>query len=80
MRRIVYAASATKAMGKLPDAVRKQIVAKLERYVDTGAGDVRALVGRTELRLRVGDYRVLFIQSSDGLHVVSVANRRDAYR
>lgn len=80
MRKITYAASATKDLGKLPLAARKRIVAKLERYAETGAGDVQALVGRRELRLRAGDYRVLFTQSSDEVYVISVADRKEAYR
>jgi mRNA interferase RelE/StbE len=33
----------------------KRIVAKIERYAESGAGDVTQLVGSTALRLRIGD-------------------------
>jgi hypothetical protein len=38
-----------------------QILAALHRFAESGTGDVKALQGRDELRLRVGDYRVFFV-------------------
>ncbi len=54
----------------------------LLRYVQTGRGDVKALQGEFEgrLRLRIGDYRVMFSPTQDGLHIHTVKNRKDAYR
>jgi mRNA-degrading endonuclease RelE of RelBE toxin-antitoxin system len=54
----------------------------LLRYAQTGHGDVKALQGEFEgrLRLRIGDYRVLFSPVPDGFHIHSVRNRKDAYR
>ena len=54
----------------------------LLRYAQTGHGDVKALQGKFEgrLRLRIGDYRVLFSPVPGGLHVHAVRNRKDAYR
>jgi mRNA-degrading endonuclease RelE of RelBE toxin-antitoxin system len=54
----------------------------LLRYAQTGHGDVKALAAEFEgrLRLRLGDYRVLFSPIQDGLHIHAVKNRKDAYR
>jgi mRNA-degrading endonuclease RelE of RelBE toxin-antitoxin system len=54
----------------------------LLRYVQTGHGDVKALHGEFEgrLRLRVGDYRVLFSPVADTLRIHAVKDRKDAYR
>ncbi len=54
----------------------------LLRYVQTGHGDLKALQGEFEgrLRLRIGDYRVMFSPIEDGLHIHAVKNRKDAYR
>jgi mRNA-degrading endonuclease RelE of RelBE toxin-antitoxin system len=52
------------------------------RYAQTGVGDVKALHGGFEgrLRLRVGDFRIFFTPVGDTLRIHAVANRKDAYR
>ena len=54
----------------------------LLRYAQTGHGDVKALQGEFagRLRLRIGDYRVLFSPNTNGLYIQSVRNRKDVYR
>lgn len=54
----------------------------LLRYARTGHGDVKALSGELEgrLRLRLGDYRIFFSPADNSLHIHSVKNRREAYR
>ena len=51
-------------------------------YTRTGGGDVIALhnelAGR--LRLRVGDYRVLFALGESSMRIAAVRHRREAYR
>jgi mRNA-degrading endonuclease RelE of RelBE toxin-antitoxin system len=44
-------------------------------------GDVKALQGREELRLRIGDYRLLFVcPDFDTIEVRRVRHRSEAYR
>ena len=44
-------------------------------------GDVKSLQGGTsELRLRVGAYRVRFTDEGNTLHVIRVLHRKEAYR
>ncbi len=73
-----------------PDALRdlrrlkgagEPIVAKLERYAATGAGDVSALAGALSgtRRLRIGDYRAIFEETAERLLVTRVGHRRDIY-
>ena len=54
----------------------------LYRYVLTGEGDVKTLKGKHagKLRLRLGDYRIVFKQSGEILLIMRVKNRREAYR
>jgi mRNA interferase RelE/StbE len=80
MRRIIYTPSAGKQLLGLPQKAREQIATKIVRYAETGAGDVKALVGQRGLRLRVGDYRVVFVETRAEIVVYAVGNRRDAYR
>jgi hypothetical protein len=52
---------------------------QLNRFAETGAGDVKKLTGRPGARLRVGDYRVVFIATPDTVDVRAVGHRRDIY-
>jgi mRNA-degrading endonuclease RelE of RelBE toxin-antitoxin system len=50
--------------------------------VESGAGDLKALQSDVaEFRLRVGDYRLFIVPTSDGvIEVRRVRHRREAYR
>ena len=54
----------------------------LTKYGDSGEGDVTALAGQWQgyLRLRVGDYRVMFTISHDDITIFRVRHRSEAYR
>ena len=58
-----------------------QIFSALHRFAESGVGDVKALQGREELQLRIGDYRLLFVcPDSDTIEVRRVRHRGEAYR
>ena len=60
---------------------RRRIGQRLEALQTNLQGDVKKLAGQTgKYRLRVGDYRVLFILEKDLLFVHQVKDRKDAYR
>jgi mRNA interferase RelE/StbE len=52
------------------------------RFAQTGSGDVNALHGDMAgaLRLRLGDYRVLFTLEEDAMRIFGVRHRSEAYR
>lgn len=52
------------------------------RFAEAGTGNVKALRGSEELRLRVGDWRVRFTidRAAETLLVLRVLHRREAYR
>jgi mRNA-degrading endonuclease RelE of RelBE toxin-antitoxin system len=54
----------------------------LLRFARTGQGDVKQLKGELtgKLRLRSGNYPLIFSQSGDRLRVHSVRHRSEAYR
>ena len=55
----------------------------LTRFARGQGGEVKKLTddARDRYRLRVGDYRVLFVfEDRNTLHIFSVENRKDAYR
>jgi mRNA-degrading endonuclease RelE of RelBE toxin-antitoxin system len=59
-----------------------RILRAIDSYLTTGAGDVKKLQPpRHEFRLRVGDYRVLFLPKEElSIEVLRVLHRREAYR
>lgn len=60
-----------------------RVLSALERYAETGQGDVRPLRGMNNVRrLRHGDYRVFFVVNrvEHRIEVTSVRHRREAYR
>ena len=58
------------------------ILRALHRYIDTGHGRVKPLEGRFDglLRLRLGNYRVLFDETADSVTIHHIRNRKDAYQ
>lgn len=79
MKAVSYTIGATKQLRKLPANVRERVIDKLHRYAETGAGDVKALTGQPGARLRVGDYRVVFVETADAISARAVGHRREIY-
>jgi mRNA interferase RelE/StbE len=48
-------------------------------YATNGSGDVKRLKGATRCRLRIGDWRVIFIENSRSLTVIAVGHRKEIY-
>jgi mRNA interferase RelE/StbE len=81
--RIDWKPRAEKDRDRLDARMRARVLAAIERYAETGEGDVRALRGsRGELRLRVGDWRVRFALDFETatMVVLHVLPRGSAYR
>ena len=81
--KIEFTRAAAKARERLPQAVRERILHALQDLaVDPYASrQVKALQGRDEYRLRVGEYRVLYMLENERLvvFVVRIAPRGSAY-
>lgn len=80
---ITWTQRATHDLRGLDREVASRVVAAIERFAQTGYGDVVRLKGqRSEFRLRVGDWRVRFIYGLERrmLLVLRVLHRREAYR
>jgi mRNA interferase RelE/StbE len=78
MKTILYSQDALVDLRKFRSRA-KRLMAKVERYAATGAGDVTALVGRSGKRLRDGDFRILFDESEARIIVTRVGPRGDVY-
>ena len=59
-----------------------RILHGIDSFLSTGVGDVKKLQPpRHELRLRIGDYRVLFLPTAEySIAILRVLHRKDAYR
>lgn len=80
-REVAWEATAAKQFDALPEPVRERILSALAVLAIESRGDVRPLQGHEGMfRLRVGEYRVLFVRVGDALVVQRVAPRGSAYR
>ena len=82
MREVEWTETALEDMAALDKGIARRIKQAVERFADTGAGNVKRLQGidPPEYRLRVGDYRVRFHLDDETVQVLRVRNRREAYR
>lgn len=81
MKRVVYLAAAIKSLRK-HKADASRIVDKIAVYAETPqamANNVKKLVGSDEMRLRVGDYRVIFTETEDEIIVSRIGPRGSVY-
>ena len=62
--------------------IARRVKQSLERFAETGLGNVKRLQGidPPEFRFRDGDYRVRFHNKGGIVSVLCVRNRREAYR
>lgn len=79
MRPIAFTAASARQWAKLTPDVRGRIDKRLAEFAETGHGDVKRLRGQDGLRLRVGDWRVIFYEDRDTIVVAAVGHRREIY-
>ena len=54
-------------------------MAKIERFAESGAGDVKSLAGSSARRLRVGDFRIIFEENASEIVVSRIGPRSNVY-
>jgi mRNA interferase RelE/StbE len=79
MKAVSFTPAATRQWLRLSADTRKRIDAKLMSYANEGSGDVRRLKGSPGCRLRIGDWRVIFIEDARSITVVAVGHRSEIY-
>jgi mRNA interferase RelE/StbE len=79
MKQIAFTATSSRQWIKLSPDVRRRIDGKLIEFATTGHGDVKRLKGQTGMRLRVGDWRVIFYEDQGTIIVAAVGHRREIY-
>jgi mRNA-degrading endonuclease RelE of RelBE toxin-antitoxin system len=80
--RIVWLDDAKADIRRLDRPTAMRLFAGLLHYARTGGGDLASLHGDLAggLRLRLGDYRVLFTLDQDSIRIFAVRHRSEAYR
>jgi mRNA interferase RelE/StbE len=79
MKQIAFTATSARQWAKLSPDVRSRIDRRLAEFSITGHGDVKRLKGRDGMRLRVGDWRVIFFEDHETIVVAAVGHRREIY-
>jgi mRNA interferase RelE/StbE len=79
VKEIEFTSAAVRQWRKLTATTRVQIDLKLKTFAETGVGDVKALKGTPGMRLRSGDWRVLFTIRANVITIHAVGHRRDIY-
>jgi len=81
VKRVVILPQAAKALRK-HRADAERLLSKIEAYAaepSSIANNVKALQGSTALRLRVGDYRMIFEETEDEIIITNVGPRGSIY-
>ena len=80
MYRLEISEKARARLRELPKEQRRLIGQRLEALQHGWQGDIKKLVAsKNRYRLRVGDYRVLFLLENESIAVYGVRNRKEAY-
>ena len=77
---IQFLPGAAKDLEGIPLKTAENILLRIERFAAGAPSDIKKLKGRGELRLRVGDYRVLLVKTGGRADIHRILHRREAYR
>lgn len=82
MKQVLWSEPALADLASLDKATVRRIRQAVDRFADSNLGDVKWLQGvdPPALRLRVGDYRVVFRQTAEVIRITRVRHRREVYR
>ena len=79
MKAVYFTPAATRQWRKLSVDIRNRFDAKLMTYAKDGSGDVKRLKGGSGCRLRIGDWRIIFIEDARSITIVGVGHRNEIY-
>ena len=82
MKKVAYSSEALKSLRRVPRNDAQRIRDKIERYAEnptSQANSIKKLRGRDGLRLRVGDWRVIFDEDEDSIRVLVIGPRGSVY-
>ena len=82
IRKIIWSDNARTDVRAMDRETGLQLLKSLARFKATEAGDVIQLHGFNPplYRLRIGAWRVIYKKHAEGIEIVAVRNRKEAYR
>ena len=80
MFEIEWKEGALKQLSKLEPLIAKRIYNKVEELKESPfSKDVSRLMGRTEFKFRIGEFRVLFIIENNKIVILRLGHRKNIY-
>lgn len=81
-RKIAWTDQAKADLRAVDQHAAMRILHGLARFIQTEEGDVKRLqdIEPPEFRLRVGAYRIRFLDHGDSIEILAVKHRSEAYR
>jgi mRNA-degrading endonuclease RelE of RelBE toxin-antitoxin system len=82
-QKVIFSIEARADLRAIDRETALRLLKALARFLSTDTGNVKQLEGFAppRYRLRIGNWRVIFRKSGDGvIEIVRVRNRREAYR
>ncbi len=80
MKTIVLQPAAARQIDKLAADVRDALTEALSAYAMGRPSETKAMTGTPTVRMRVGDYRIIFDETAATITVLALGHRRDIYR
>ena len=72
---------AQKQLDRLPDKFFELIISKIKSLAITPyPSQAKKLINRQGWRLRVGDYRIIYMVEDSSIYILSVGHRREIYK
>ena len=80
--KVLYKASVAGDLKRLDKPVARRLTEKLERALSSNADIGIALTGefRGLFKYRIGDYRIIYAKTPEGVLVLRIGHRKDVYR
>jgi len=80
--RVEYKASVARDLRRIDKREARRIIQGLEIELAAGGKSGEPLRGEFQglWRLRVGDYRIIYVRTDEGFLVLRIAHRREVYR
>ena len=79
MKPVAFTATSARQWARLSPDIRRRIDKRLIEFAESGHGNVKRLKGHDGMRLRVGDWRVIFYEDQETIVVAAVGHRREVY-
>jgi len=77
---ILYEKEALKELDKLELSISRRIIKKIEEMSENPSScDIKKLKASNDYRLRVGDYRIIFLFDKDSIKIIKIGHRQQIY-